>query len=50
MVAYITDSLAIQKILDHLELSPPEKPPPDVRDVVRVPVDDAGREIELRPA
>ena len=50
MVAYITDALAIQKILDHLELSPPEKPPPEIRDVVRVPVDDEGREIELQPA
>ena len=50
VVAYITDALAIQKILDHLELSPPEKPPPEIRDVVRVPVDDEGREIELQPA
>jgi serine/threonine protein kinase len=50
VVAYITDSLAIRQILDHLGLSPPEKPPPDIRDVVRVPVDDEGREIELQPA
>jgi hypothetical protein len=50
VVAYITDSLAIQKTLDHLDLSPPEKPPPELRDVVRVPVDDEGREIELQPA
>ena len=42
-VAYITDSLAIRQILEHLDLSPPEKPPPDIRDVVRVPVDEEGR-------
>ncbi len=50
VVAYITDSLAIRQILDHLDLSPPEKPPPQIRDVLRVPVDDEGREIELQPA
>ncbi len=50
MVAYITDSLAIRQILDSLDLSPLEKPPPDVRDVVRVPVDEEGREIEVQPA
>ena len=50
MVAYITDSLAIRRILDHLDLSPPEKPPPEIRDVVRVPVDEEGREIEAQPA
>ena len=42
MVAYITDSLAIRRILGHLDLSPPEKPPPDIRDVLRVPVDEEG--------
>jgi hypothetical protein len=31
-------------------MSPPEKPPPDFRDVVRVPVDEEGREIENHPA
>ncbi len=50
VVAYITDSLAIRRILEHLDLSPPEKPPPDIRDVVRVPVDEEGREIEAQPA
>jgi len=49
-VAYITDSLAIRQILEHLDLSPPEKPPPDIREVVRVPVDEEGREIEAQPA
>lgn len=32
-VAYVTDSLAIRQILQHLDLSPPEKPPSDIRDV-----------------
>jgi hypothetical protein len=46
IVAYITDELPIRRILDHPGLSPPEqeKPPPR-REVVRVPVDDEGREI-----
>ena len=37
IVAFVTDSLAIHRILDHLGLSPPqqEKPPP-AREVVRV--------------
>jgi hypothetical protein len=39
---------SISKILHHLGLSPPElaKPPPAVHEVVRVPVDEEGREIE----
>jgi hypothetical protein len=47
VVAYITDELSIRRILDHLGLSPPEqeKPPP-TRDVIRVPVDDEGRDIQ----
>ncbi len=49
-LAYITDTVAIRRILDHLGLRPPEKPPPDVREVVRVPVDDEGREIGASPA
>ena len=38
----------ISKIIDHLGLSPPEtaKPPPALHEVVRVPVDEQGREIE----
>jgi hypothetical protein len=50
VVAYITGSLAIRQILAHLDLSPPEKPPPDIREVVRVPVDEEGREIQAQPA
>ena len=47
IVAYITDELSIRPILNHLGLSPPEqeKPPPTL-EVVRVPVDDEGREIQ----
>jgi hypothetical protein len=50
VVAYITDTVAIRRILDHLGLSPPEEPPPDVREVVRVALDDQGREIGASPA
>ena len=48
IVAYIMDGLSIHRILDHLGLSPPEeKPPPEIAEVVRVPVDDEGREIGI---
>ena len=52
VVAYnITDTVAIRQIPDHLDLSPLEKPPPpDVRELVRVPVDDEGREIAANSA
>ena len=51
VVAYVTDSVAIRQILDHLDLGPLEKPPPpDVPEVLRVPVDDEGREIAVNPA
>jgi len=48
VVAYLHDTVAIRQILDYLGLSPPEerKPPPAVQEVVRVPVDEEGREIE----
>lgn len=47
-MAYITDGLSIRRILDHLGLRPPEeKPPPEVAEVVRMPVDDEGREIGI---
>ena len=47
IVAYITDELSIRRILDNLGLNPPEeaKPPP-TREVVRVPVDGEGCEIQ----
>ncbi len=46
-MAYINDKISVKRILAELGLSPPEeeKPPP-IRDVVRVPVDDEGREIQ----
>ena len=48
LVAYINDGFSIKRILDALGLSPPqqERPPP-IREVVRVPVDDEGREVEV---
>ncbi len=38
IIAFVTDKLAVPKILDHLGLSTPEaeKPPPPVREVLRV--------------
>jgi hypothetical protein len=48
IVAYITDALSIRRILDHLGLTPPEeKPPPQISEVVLVPLDDEGREIAI---
>lgn len=47
VVGYITDELSIKRILDALGLSPPEQErPPPIREGVRVPVDDEGREIQ----
>ena len=48
IVAYLHDQVAIKQILDYLGLSPPEdpKPPPAVHEILRVPVDEEGREIE----
>jgi hypothetical protein len=42
------DLVAIKQLLAHLGLSPPEepKPPPAVHEVVRVPVDEEGREMQ----
>ena len=46
LVAFVTDQLAIKRILDHLGLSSPEKPrPPPTREITSVPVDDEGREL-----
>jgi hypothetical protein len=38
LIAFVTDQVAIGKILDHLGLSSPEaaKPPPPAREVLRV--------------
>jgi hypothetical protein len=49
IVADITDEFAIPRILDSLGLTPPpqERPPPS-RKLVRVPLDEEGREIQAR--
>src|SRR5688572_30346161 len=43
----VSDEISVKRILTALGLSPPEdeKPPP-IREVLRVPVDDEGREIQ----
>jgi len=48
VVAYLHDQVAIRRILAHLGLTLPQepKPPPAPHEVVRVPVDEEGREIE----
>ena len=48
IVAYLHDQVAIKQVLAHLGFSPTEepKPPPAVYEVVRVPVDEEGREME----
>ena len=47
IVAYVSDEIAVKRMLAELGLRPPEagKPPP-VREVIRMPVDDEGRELE----
>ena len=38
-MAYITDGFSIRRILENLGLSPPEeKPPPQLSELVRIPV------------
>jgi len=48
IVAYLHGQVAIKQVLAPLGLSPPEepKPPPAAHEVVRVPVDQEGREME----
>jgi len=48
IVVYLHDQVAIKQVLAHLGLSPPEepKPPPALHEVVRVPLDEEGRQIE----
>jgi hypothetical protein len=46
-VTYITDEWAIRRILEHLGLDlPPQERPPSGRALVRVRVDEEGREIQ----
>ena len=49
VIAHVTDEISVKRILVELGLSPPEeeKPPP-IREVVRVPVEHEGREIQAR--
>ena len=47
IVAYSTDEISIQRVVGHLDLSPPEqKKPPPIPELVLVPLDDEGREIQ----
>jgi hypothetical protein len=47
IVDYINDQISIGPILDHLGLSPPAQQEPVLTpELVRVPVDDEGREIQ----
>jgi hypothetical protein len=47
VIAYVSDEMSVKRILAELGLSPPEQErPPPTREVVRVPVDDEGREIQ----
>lgn len=47
LVAFVTDQLAVKRILDHLGLSTPENPrPPPTREITTVPVDDEARELD----
>jgi len=47
LIAFITDSLSIQQVLEPLGLwsDEHERPPPEPRELRVVPVDEAGREI-----
>jgi hypothetical protein len=50
ILGYVHDTVAIRRILEHLGLSPPaEKAPPQTHEVVRVPVDEEGRESLTAP-
>ena len=43
IVAFVTDSFAIRRILDHLGLSPPQQQNPPTREVLRVAEHGEGR-------
>ena len=48
LLAYVSDGVSIKRILEALGLSPPEEDrPPAVQEVVWVPVDEEGREVEV---
>ena len=48
IIAYVSHEISVKRILAELGLTPPEdeKPPP-VREVIFLPVDDEGREIQV---
>jgi hypothetical protein len=45
IVAYVSDEISVKRILAALGLRPEEEKPPPIREVIRVPVDDEGREV-----
>jgi Transposase zinc-binding domain/Putative transposase len=46
LVAFVTDQLAVRRILEHLGLAASQKPrPPPLREIAAVPVDHEGREL-----
>jgi hypothetical protein len=47
IIAYVSDEISVKRILAELGLSPPEDEKPPVREVVFLPVDDEGREIQV---
>ncbi len=42
VIAFLTDQLAIQRVLDHLGLELPQEKPPPLRELTVVPVDEQG--------
>lgn len=51
VIANVSDEISVKRILTGLGLSPPEEDkPPAIRELVRVPLDDGGREIQLTTA
>ena len=46
VVAHVSEEISVKRILAGLGLSPEDEQPPPIREVVRVPVDDEGRQIQ----
>jgi hypothetical protein len=44
-IAYVSDEISVKRILAALGQSPEEEKPPPIPEVIRVPVDDEGREV-----
>lgn len=47
MVAFLSDQLAIRRVLDHLGLEPLQEKPPPFREIKLAPLDDEGRELAV---